>query len=127
MAGTFVSDTIQNGAGATVSTTAVINGSAKAWVNFQGGLSGTAGTIYGSYNVSSVTVVTTGTYLVNFTAPMPNVNYAFSGGGEYYPAASALMCVSAFGRTASYIAVNVNYVNSTVFNTDRVNVVVFSS
>jgi hypothetical protein len=36
MAGTIVSDTIQDGAGASTSTTNVINGSAKAWVNYKG-------------------------------------------------------------------------------------------
>ena len=73
MAGTFVSDTIQNGAGATVPTTTVINGSAKAWVNFNASatptINGTA------FNVSSITYITTGQFTVNFTTAMPNANY----------------------------------------------------
>ena len=52
----------------------------RAWVNFNGGLGNTAGTINGSGNVSSITVHGTGDYTVNFTNAMPNVNYATFGG-----------------------------------------------
>jgi hypothetical protein len=45
----------------------------KAWVNFNG-VSGT--TIRGSYNISSVTRVSTGRYDVNFTNSMPDANYS---------------------------------------------------
>ena len=76
MAGTFVSDTIQNGAGATVPTTTVISGSAKAWVNYNG--TGTPA-INNSFNVSSVTRASIGNYTVNFTTAMPNANYILSG------------------------------------------------
>ena len=125
MAGTIACDTIQNGAGTSVPTTTVISGSAKAWVNFDGGRVNTAGTIYGSFNVSSVTYVQTGVYVVNFTNALADANYAFAGGGDYYPSAAALMCVTCYARTASTISVNVDYANSTNFNTDRVNVVCF--
>jgi hypothetical protein len=50
-----------------------INGSAKAWVNFNG--TGTVA-IRGSYNVSSITDLGSGYYRVNFTNAMPDVNYA---------------------------------------------------
>ena len=125
MAGTIVADTIQNGAGTSTSMTNAINGSAKAWVNFDGGRANTAGTIYGSYNVSSVTYVTTGNYVVNFTSSLTDANYAFTGGGEYYPTTAALMCVTCYARTSSAISVNVTYANSIAFNTDRVNVACF--
>ena len=71
MAGTFVSDTIQDGAGNSTSTTNCIKGSAKAWVNF----TGSTAVINGSYNVSSVTRTSTGVYQVNYTTVMPNANY----------------------------------------------------
>jgi hypothetical protein len=45
---------------------------AKAWVTF----SGFTGTISSSFNVSSVTRVSTGIYTVNFTSAMPNANYS---------------------------------------------------
>lgn len=72
MAGTIVSDTIQNGAGTSTSTTNVINGSAKAWVNFNGG----TGAIRGSYNVSSVTRNSNGNYTIAYTNSLANANYA---------------------------------------------------
>ena len=55
------------------SATNVIQGSAKAWVSFNG-----AGTvaINGSYNVSSITDGGTGIYTVNFTTAMPDTNYS---------------------------------------------------
>lgn len=125
MAGSLALDTIQNGAGASIPTTTVISGAAKAWVNFDGGRVNTVGTIYGSFNVSSITYVTTGTYVVNFTNALADANYAFTGGGDYYAAAVALICVTCYARTASTISVNVDYANSTLLNTDRVNVVIF--
>ena len=78
MAGTLVLDTLQNGAG-TASTSAdnVINGCAKAWVNFNGA------TINGSFNVSSVTLNGTGDFTVNYTTAMPNATYGFAAGIEY--------------------------------------------
>ena len=56
-----------------------MNGIAKAWVNFQGGNGNTAGTINGSFNVSSVTVNGTGQFTVNFTTAMPFANFVAAG------------------------------------------------
>jgi hypothetical protein len=69
---TLVAQTISNG---TVSTSSanVIQGSAKAWVNFNG--EGTVA-IRASYNVSSITDNGTGDYTVNFTNAMPDANYS---------------------------------------------------
>jgi len=53
--------------------TNVINGSAKAWVNFDG--IGTVA-INASFNVSSITDNATGKYTVNFTNAMTDANYA---------------------------------------------------
>lgn len=124
MAGTLTISTLSDGTNST-SATNPIRGSAKAWVNFDGGNLNTAGTINGSFNVSSITVNGTGLYTVNFTTAMPNTNYAFVGGGEYYIDSAALICVTANARTTSTLRVNVNYANAVVFNTSRVNVAVF--
>jgi hypothetical protein len=72
---TLVAQTISNG---TVSTSSanVIQGSAKAWVNFNG--TGTVA-IRASYNVSSITDNGTGNYTVNFTNAMPDINYVLTG------------------------------------------------
>jgi len=53
--------------------TNVINGSAKAWVNFNG--TGTVA-IRESFNVGSITDNGTGDYTINFTNAMSNTNYA---------------------------------------------------
>jgi hypothetical protein len=68
---TLVAQTISNG---TVSTSSanVIQGSAKAWVNFNG--TGTVA-IRASYNVSSITDNGTGQYTVNFTNAFADTNY----------------------------------------------------
>lgn len=84
MAGTFVSDTIQNGAGATVPTTTVINGSARAWVNFNGTPTSGSATIRGSFNVSSITINGTGIYTVNFTTAFADTNYTTVGAASRY-------------------------------------------
>jgi hypothetical protein len=67
---TLVAQTISNG---TVSTSSanVIQGSAKAWVTF----TGSTGAIRASYNTSSITYVTTGVWMMNFTNAMTDVNY----------------------------------------------------
>jgi hypothetical protein len=74
MAGTLVANTINTDTGL-FSTNNAYSGIAKAWVNFQGGNGNTAGTINGSFNVSSITVVGTGQYTVNFATAMPNANF----------------------------------------------------
>lgn len=60
----------------TVATEYVVNGSAKAWVNFNG--SGTVA-IRDSLNLSSLTDNGTGNYTVNFTNTMGNGNYCLTG------------------------------------------------
>jgi hypothetical protein len=76
---TLVAQTISNG---TVSTSSanVIQGSAKAWVNFNG--TGTVA-IRASYNVSSITDNGTGDYTINFTNALPDANYSISGSAMY--------------------------------------------
>ena len=63
----------------TVETGYVVNGSAKAWVNFNG-----AGTIAirESLNVSSLTDNATGSYFTNFTNAMSSADYGGSASGR---------------------------------------------
>jgi hypothetical protein len=79
MAGTLTISTLSDGTNST-SATNPIQGSAKAWVNFNG--TGTPA-IRGSFNVSSITDLGTGQYTVNFTTAMPNANYSAVTGGSY--------------------------------------------
>jgi hypothetical protein len=73
--------TISNQTGSSsVPSETVINGSAKAWVNFNG--TGTVA-IRASFNVSSITDNGTGDYTVNFTTAMTDANYsAFISGNK---------------------------------------------
>jgi hypothetical protein len=75
---TLVAQTISNG---TVSTSSanVIQGSAKAWVNFNGA---DTPAIRASYNVSSITRIETGTYTITMTIAMPDTNYSVNVSGQ---------------------------------------------
>jgi hypothetical protein len=88
MAGTIVSDVLQDGAGNSTATTNAISGSAKAWVNFSGI---TTVSIKKSYNISSVTRSSAGVYVITMTTAMADANYAIQ-----------MSCASASG---SYIYV----------------------
>jgi len=71
---TIKADTLSNLAGTqTIPVSTVAQGSAKAWVSFNG--TGTVA-IRDSFNVSSITDNGTGDYTVNFTTAMPDNNYA---------------------------------------------------
>jgi hypothetical protein len=76
MAGTIVSDTIQNGAGASTSTTNVINGSAKAWAYYNG----VTPSLINNFNIASVTKNSTGNYTFNFSTAMANATFAVTYG-----------------------------------------------
>jgi hypothetical protein len=75
MAGTIVSDTVQDGTGNSCTTTQTIFGSAKAWVTFNG--TGTIA-INASYNVSSLYRNGTGDYTIFLTNAVADTNYAVS-------------------------------------------------
>jgi hypothetical protein len=96
---TLVAQTISNG---TVSTSSanVIQGSAKAWVNFNG--TGTVA-IRASYNVSSITDNGTGDYTVNFTNALTDANYTFSGATSPVPGTGYTSHIANFSRTTDLI------------------------
>jgi hypothetical protein len=74
---TLRTNTLSNVAGtASTAIENAINGSAKAWVNFNG--TGTVA-IRAQHNVSSITDNGTGDYTVNFTNAMPDANYSVVG------------------------------------------------
>ena len=70
-------DTLQNAAGTkSVPVSTVVDGSAKAWVNFNG--TGVVA-IRAAFNVSSITDNGVGNYSLTFTSSMPDTNYAVLG------------------------------------------------
>ena len=70
---TIKTETLSTPSNATVPVDTVVNGSAKAWVNFNG--TGTVA-IRRAFNVSSVTDYSTGKYTVTFDTDMQDANYA---------------------------------------------------
>jgi len=76
MAGKIVADTLEHSTAGSVTTDYVVNGSAKAWVNFNG--TGTVA-IRESFSTSSITDVGTGRYDVNFSTAMTDANYSVGG------------------------------------------------
>jgi hypothetical protein len=74
MAGTIVANTLNTDTGI-FSTNNAYSGIANAWVNF----TGSSGTVNGSFNISSVTRVSTGLYTINFTNALTDANYAIIG------------------------------------------------
>jgi hypothetical protein len=73
---TIKTNTISNVAGSkTVPTDTVVDGSAKAWVNFNG--TGTPA-IRAAFNVTSITDNGTGDYTVNFTTALADANYCYA-------------------------------------------------
>ena len=101
--------TISNQSGSSsVPSDTVINGSAKAWVNFNG--TGTVA-IRASFNVSSITDNGTGQYTVNFTTAMLDGNYSAIVSGATYsrvftatgtPTTSAVSIASTISTTGTY-------------------------
>jgi hypothetical protein len=85
MAGTLTISTLSDGTNST-SATNCIQGSAKAWVNFNG--TGTVA-IRASYNVSSITDNGTGDYTVNLTNAMSDASYSATLGVSAPTGASA--------------------------------------
>jgi hypothetical protein len=70
---TIKTTTLSTQGGSTVPVDTVVNGTAKAWVNFDG--TGTVA-IRRAFNVSSITDNGVGVYAVNFTTAMVDADYA---------------------------------------------------
>jgi len=82
MAGKIIADQIEHSTAGSLDTSYVVNGSSKAWINFNG--TGTVAT-RDSLNNSSLTDGGTGNYTVGFASSFSNSNYApiCSGVSEY--------------------------------------------
>jgi hypothetical protein len=121
---TLVAQTLSNGTVST-STDNCIQGSAKAWVNFNG--TGTV-SIRSSFNVSSITDGGAGIYTVNFTTAMPNANYAgLVTAGDYAIVGRTGGGFSNATRlTGSYQVVTLNANQSLATDCDTVYVAIFS-
>ena len=97
---------------------------AKAWVNFYGA----NGTIRSSFNVSSVTYITTGTYTVNFTNALQDGNYCFVTAAQRDSTGALVQTVASdsTGVANGSIKLFATYgSSSTLYNPTSVNIAVF--
>ena len=103
MAGKVVVSTLNNDTGV-LATQNGMTGIAKAWVRFT--VSGTTPTVVASFNISSITYVTTGQYTFNFTTAMPNANYSAISTGGIDTALNSYCYAAPFGQTTNpfYVA-----------------------
>jgi hypothetical protein len=120
--------TISN-TGGTQSTAAenVINGSAKAWVNFNG--TGTVA-IRAGYNVSSITDRGVGRYSVNFTTAMIDANYSVCCAGRKSDTNEDGWVALATGASNLVQTASISYIstrdgNASPIDLPQVNVAVF--
>ena len=127
MAGALTISTLNDDTGI-LSVRNGMTGIAKAWVNFGG--SGAA-TIRTSFNVSSVTRVSTGIYTVNFATAMPNANYCYQMCGRDEANGMGVPTVQADpDRTVTTTALPIisNYpTNQVYYDMETITVAVFSS
>jgi len=72
MAGTIVADTLTHSTAGSIATNYVVNGSAKAWVNYDQ----RAPSVRDSFNVSSATDVSTGIGTINWSNSFSNATYS---------------------------------------------------
>lgn len=121
--GTLAVDTLNSSTGVLASQNGM-TGICKAWVRFDGTVA-TPSTIYGAFNVSSVTRNGTGDYTINFTTAMPNVNYCIVATTQ---GARVIMGTTlANYATGSCNVTSYDVGGSAYFNANPINVVIFSS
>lgn len=91
--------------------TNVINGSAKAWVNFNG----STDAILSSFNVTSLTNVGTGRHTINFTTAFNDTNYCVVTGNNDYGGDSGLRTTGVdnhIAKTTSSVSISTKYNSS---------------
>ena len=115
--GTLQTDVINSSTGL-FSTNNAYSGIAKAWVLYNG----TAQTISGSFNVSSVTYNSTGSYNINFTTAMPNANYSCVANSDYITTTNQTntqtttsVNISCFARSNPLTSANTAYASAVIF------------
>ena len=99
---------------------------ALAWVNFNGV---TTTTIRSSYNVSSVTYVSTGTYTINYTNALADANYCVTGigTGPNYGANSRVLNVNTAPTTTSVQVIVTTSSTTNAVDSISTNVAIFGN
>lgn len=119
MAGTLTISTLSDGTNSTSSTNC-IQGSAKAWVNFNG-VSGSVG-INASYNISSVTRNSTGDYTINLTNALADNKYCVSLGCGNTDGSGSLRAgnILSSASTSSSFRIQTVYANTSLIDVPNV-------
>jgi len=123
MAGTIAADTLTHSTAGSLTTDYVVNGSAKAWVNFNG-----TGTIAArdSLNLSGLTDLGTGNYRVAFSSAFGDGDYSYAGvGRDGGTTASCVSLQSGTTPTSSSIDIVALVPNVALRDTDRLTLNVF--
>ena len=94
----------------------VVNGSARAWVNFNG--TGTVA-IRASYNVSSITDRGIGRYTVNLTTSMADSNYATLGTAQDDDEGSTRTAQARQSSVSAYL-ISIENVSGTFVDTENI-------
>ena len=118
---TIKTTTLSTQGGSTVPVDTVVNGTAKAWVNFNG--TGTVA-IRRAFNVSSVTDNGTGDYTFNFTTAMTDVNYSAVGSNDGN--SGGIFSVRSTTYSTTQLRVNSYYATYNLQDSSIVNVAIFS-
>ena len=100
---TIKTETLSTPSNVTVPVNTVVNGTAKAWVNFIG--TGTVA-IRRAFNVASITDNSLGNYTVNFTVAMPDANYVCIAKSSGLTDAPNLNPAGGVDRTAATIRID---------------------
>lgn len=124
MAGKITVSTINDSSGV-LATQNGMTGIAKAWCQFTNS-SGTL-TINSSFNVSSLTYVSTGLITVNFTTSMPNANYALVGSSGTTGTTAGVLTIKRSTTTTSSTSFETVALNTSLTNMTENDLVIFSS
>lgn len=108
----IIATTLSNGS-VSVPTATVVNGSAKAWISFNG--TGTVA-IEDSFNTASLVDNGTGNYTQNYSSSMANAVYQVGGmnhaGGTAYTSFATTRAASSWtstpGRTDTFVGIDTN-------------------
>lgn len=94
----------------------------RAWVNYKGT---STQSIRASFNVSSVTYSSTGTYVVNFSTAMPDTNYILCGTGDDTAANSGVLRQINATKTTTACGINTCLPGASVADAVNVSVAIF--
>jgi hypothetical protein len=122
---TIKTETLSTPSNATVPVDTVVNGTAKAWVNFNG--TGTVA-IRRAFNVASITDIGTGDYIVNFTTAMVDANFSAVASCKFNETGTSWRIPTAFDAhtTSSCRWMCILSINGTAEDMTTVSVTVFS-